>query len=240
MLVDCVILLQFIDVFTSFIKQTKCLCIAGNKSINYLMLVVVRELEHEAHACLSCHGSWPAPGSLRKSRVWVFLTETAAPDVASVLQLTLIGQNIRSTPDPSSPLFPLQLRLQSHHPDVQRSLEHPRGPIPTTSFSWLCDTSWACVYFLGQLTRSVSEYTSCWWALWLPLSHGAAHRRPAVREAGATEPCGNECKYGAVIVSAQCQCGSHMAAHELPRRSPNCMTTSFWGAIGKTLFTTRG
>lgn len=41
---------------------------------------------------------------------------------------------------PSSPLLPLQLRLWSHHPEVQQSPRHPRGPVPSTSFSWLCDT----------------------------------------------------------------------------------------------------
>lgn len=39
------------------------------------MLVVARELKQEAHTCLSCHCSWPAPGSLRRSwvceRLWL-------------------------------------------------------------------------------------------------------------------------------------------------------------------------
>lgn len=38
-----------------------------------------------------------------------------------------------------------------------------------------------------------------------------------MRDQGDAEPCGNECKNGAVIVSGQRRYGSHMAACELQR-----------------------
>lgn len=125
-----------------------------------------------------------------------------------------------------------------HHPDALWSPEHLRGPAPTHRPQQRCIHGFVthpehvCLLWAISNDQLLNrDHVGDWsWFLWLLVSPGAAHRRPAVRESGATEPCGSECKYGAVIVSAQRQHGSNMAAHELPRGSSDCMSTFFSGA----------
>lgn len=91
------------------------------------MLVVARELKQEAHTCLSCHCSWPAPGSLRRScvceRLWL------RPPLLSDLSTA-------AEPDRSQHYFHAWPLLTSLPPTAQAAVASSWRPVvPGTSAS---------------------------------------------------------------------------------------------------------